>query len=738
MTASNSALEPRLVLAQRALALALIAVQAATLFWMAHVTVFPSVLLGFAAVLCFGGWSLNLSRRAQLVLYLILAIAFAAKGFWLPLRDLERPAIQIAYPRSYAIAQFLMVVQALAFLVARSRRMRPSLPFYGVVVMMFAGNVQSNGQLDLGYRLLALTFVLVAGFYAGTSVRRDKATRRRRSLTRAAFAGGVLVLALGGAWGTSVFLEAIEDDVEQFVFNLGWEHKSSSAGFTSQSRLGSVASQKQSDREAIALRVFTEGKVEPGYFRAKTYTWFQNSVWTSMSAQESQLSLRPNPEEIPEPKPDWGTFSIGRRGQTEWVSGGGVLGADSRADGSGVGPRPAPGFLVDRVPDGNSGGQGTAVRPSLREMRVLSSASCGPSIFSTRSTRFVQARADQLLVGDDQTLLALTRTAAADTSLFDSPVPRRDSISRDQRRDCLAVPNDLDPRIRDLAKAILPDDAPTRLKADLIEEYFLNNYEYHVGIDIPPGIDPLTYFLIQKPRAHCEYFASGAAILLRLAGVPCRYVTGFVVREHNSLGDYWIARNQDSHAWVEAWDDTTGWFIVEATPPDGVPQVFEEGPVARVWEYLKSRIRMAWAFLRSGWPAIAYGVARGAQALGGFLFRTAAGLLLLIICALYVAWRIWRKRRMRTGRKIDPVIQAGNRLLAELESRLARYNAERAPYETLHQFAIRLESLTEIDEFPRAAASWIRDYARNRYGGHWTADRVEALRNRMPAPTASR
>ena len=86
--------------------------------------------------------------------------------------------------------------------------------------------------------------------------------------------------------------------------------------------------------------------------------------------------------------------------------------------------------------------------------------------------------------------------------------------------------------------------------------------------------------------------------------------------------------------------------------------------------------------------------------------------------------------------KRDPVVEAGNRLLAELESRLARWKIAREPYETLHQFAERVELVTEFDGFPRAAAAWVREYARLRYGGAWSAERVEELRRRMPRPVA--
>ena len=97
----------------------------------------------------------------------------------------------------------------------------------------------------------------------------------------------------------------------------------------------------------------------------------------------------------------------------------------------------------------------------------------------------------------------------------------------------------------------------TAEKIEAVTQYFHTNYTYSLGLAVPADQDPLTYFLEEASTGYCEYFASGAAVLLRLADVPTRYVTGFLVTERDEDGKSWVARNMDAHAWVEAWDRET-------------------------------------------------------------------------------------------------------------------------------------------------------------------------------------
>ena len=90
-------------------------------------------------------------------------------------------------------------------------------------------------------------------------------------------------------------------------------------------------------------------------------------------------------------------------------------------------------------------------------------------------------------------------------------------------------------------------------------------------------MDRISYFILNRPPAHCEYFATAAVIFLRLNGIPARYVVGFGVDEpstsDDSSGDIWIGKNRDAHAWVEAYDrQKKRWAIVEATPGMNLPK----------------------------------------------------------------------------------------------------------------------------------------------------------------------
>ncbi len=87
----------------------------------------------------------------------------------------------------------------------------------------------------------------------------------------------------------------------------------------------------------------------------------------------------------------------------------------------------------------------------------------------------------------------------------------------------------------------------------------------------PAGVDPVEDFLFSQPAGHCELFASAAVLLLRAAGVPARYVTGFRGGDWNAVGGYVAVRDDRAHAWAEAFVPDAGWVRVDATPPGAPP-----------------------------------------------------------------------------------------------------------------------------------------------------------------------
>ena len=136
----------------------------------------------------------------------------------------------------------------------------------------------------------------------------------------------------------------------------------------------------------------------------------------------------------------------------------------------------------------------------------------------------------------------------------------------------LQLPENLDPGIRNLAEQITVGAQSPFEKANRVENYLRRNYQYTLKLTWDPGSDPLSTFLFKAKSGHCEYFASSMAILLRVSGVPTRMVNGFLMGEYNPVGDAYIIRQSDAHAWVEAYLPETGWIEFDPTPGGAIQQ----------------------------------------------------------------------------------------------------------------------------------------------------------------------
>ncbi len=93
-------------------------------------------------------------------------------------------------------------------------------------------------------------------------------------------------------------------------------------------------------------------------------------------------------------------------------------------------------------------------------------------------------------------------------------------------------------------------------------------------MDSPPdGKDFIEYFFFEKKEGYCIHYAATAVMMLRMYGIPARYVTGFLIPPSlfylNDEG-VWQADVPDdhAHAWVEAYIDGR-WVRVETTPSGG-------------------------------------------------------------------------------------------------------------------------------------------------------------------------
>lgn len=134
----------------------------------------------------------------------------------------------------------------------------------------------------------------------------------------------------------------------------------------------------------------------------------------------------------------------------------------------------------------------------------------------------------------------------------------------------LQLPEDLPQRVRDLAASLTASFDNDYDKAKAIEKYLAANYSYNLDVPpVPRDRDFVDYFLFDQAEGYCTYFASAMAVLARCAGLPARYVEGYMLPPEPVEGSnsWFIITNIQAHAWVEIYFEGYGWLPFEPTPP---------------------------------------------------------------------------------------------------------------------------------------------------------------------------
>ena len=105
--------------------------------------------------------------------------------------------------------------------------------------------------------------------------------------------------------------------------------------------------------------------------------------------------------------------------------------------------------------------------------------------------------------------------------------------------------------------------------ANRIGDLVRNSARYSLDTPRMPGDEPdfALWFLKNSDTGYCVHFASAAVVLLRAAGIPARYVVGYVTSV-NSDGTANVTENQ-AHAWAEYYLPQMGWVMLETTPSEG-------------------------------------------------------------------------------------------------------------------------------------------------------------------------
>ncbi len=588
----------------------------------------------------------------------------------------------------------------------------PSLGLFHLASVMAAGQVLLLDDRYVAFRLTELLSVILVILYAvsggskvigsRTSVVGTLPSRNIRLLAtdyRLPLSLGLLLLvAVNFGWiGGSLLYR----HVEVINFLPAWLSRGSvilestttgaaRVGFSTSGKLSTVLAIKE---DADTAPVLTVTGNNPTYLRAMAFETYNQSAWHDLSYREA-IS--------PEQNTPFGMLM-------------------------------SPRMFLFRLRDA-----GSEEDPPLRETIIRHEASVGDSMFTPLGTCFVEAPFGLLMRDDDDTITSPNVRNRQSYRASYTAAPANQPATGSQLRRLTAVPSQLvDQRLQQLAGRLFHNCKTTAEKIEAVTTYFHTTYTYSLGLEVPPEKDALSYFLREASSGYCEYFASGAAILLRMAAVPTRYVTGFLVTERGDDSRTWVARNMDAHAWAEAWDaENRQWVIVEATTQEGLGDASLADELARG--------------AGSGRPLLAQLVEAlyeyGLFGVIGRLFvsyglPTGIGLSLVFFAAAF--W-VARRRRQRhsspAGRPASSEVLALHRLLVAMDRKVRALGYRRDPGETLHGFAERIGShvgcVSRTD--PSSAvvrgthptgglAAWYLQYAGLRYTPHIDPAQIHQL-----------
>lgn len=205
----------------------------------------------------------------------------------------------------------------------------------------------------------------------------------------------------------------------------------------------------------------------------------------------------------------------------------------------------------------------------------------------------------------------------------------------DNAAGALTLPRVVDPRLRDVAARIVREAPTERERIARTITFIQSMAHYDLDVGKFRTRDPIAEFLFIKHRGYCEYFASALALMLRLEGIPARFVTGYQVDDSSLEGSHYVVRDSDAHAWVEAHIAGVGWVEADATPPGEYANLHGRGK-SSTW----TRLRAAWADF---WIVVRH----------GSLSETVSRLVMPVSIAVLIAFGIFVVRRSLLRRPVS-------------------------------------------------------------------------------------
>jgi hypothetical protein len=272
------------------------------------------------------------------------------------------------------------------------------------------------------------------------------------------------------------------------------------------------------------------------------------------------------------------------------------------------------------------------------------------------------------------------------------------------------TPLDAPPTYRDLD--IFPEDRPIFSEVaksldlskqspsymlETIKGYFTQQFQYSLNLtgpqspstndnsDSQPGtpksknqLTPLEYFFRHSHSGHCEYFATATVLLLRTAGIPARYASGYAVEEFSPLEKLYVVRQRHAHAWTLVYLNGH-WQELDTTPPD--------------WNDLEAELASWWQPLSDLWSWSVYQLTKWrwqqSESSNQWL------LWLIVPLSLVLVWRVYKQEKVARSKLSTttpkPIFKGADSAFYRVIQQLNAAGYVRLPGETLTTWLTRIQ-----------------------------------------------
>lgn len=487
-----------------------------------------------------------------------------------------------------------------------------------------------NARAPLRWGLIIGFLAVVAHLALTSRVGGRSETSVRPGLRRLFGLGFSILMAAVAAWGIMRLLPWTQAQLELATFRFySTRSASQPAGFSRtvvQSQLGRLQHLKLSPQ--VVLRVWT---TRPQKLRGIVSTKFDGQHWYALIVPGQLASVVP-------------TQSILDRSLEEWLS-----------------SIPGKTYLMPEK-SVNDAGAASSIRSKIFQVAGDDLVPVAPgNVVLVRSSSDRELRVapyGAFVSGLAQAYGVINRR---DGALVQPGAPPASMVA-----ECLAVPAETDPRLKELAAQLGKGAGSNEERIERTVRFLQSTCRYSLDVGSFRSSQPVAEFVFEKKKGYCEYFASAAVVLLRLQGVPARYVTGYNVEPGNRQGDHYVVRALDAHAWVEAYVPGRGWLEVDPTPEaEYLALHLDLGE--SWWDNFSEWAGTTWAEARMWWRPREWFVVMGRFWLPALSF-------LLVAFALFaVLFRLRRRKRKPETRKRIPVFRGADSspIVAELAEIIA-------------------------------------------------------------------